>query len=813
MKHPPFTLRVKFIFGLVLFALLLGISLAVIMYFHFNSIMQSEISQRSHLLLAQSEAVQTYVRKQLRPAMFETLPEGQFVLKAMSSSYISRQIMASINTGSLSEYYYRRVSTSPRNPAYKATDYEAGLIKRFAENPDLTFWEEDTMVGDRHFHLVAKPVHFGPSCMQCHGDPKDAPRELTDIYGDKSGFNWSPGQVGGVVLAGFPVDMIKVPVLDVTSQYISLYFIGILLFGGLISLLFDRLVMKNLHALTGIFKSRFSGEQEQGIIERLGQKGEMEGLIKGVEELAIHLSDARNELEDHAQHLENRVAERTRKLHIEAGRHLSDVRLFVDLLSRFSESQSVEELITDVLAGVAERYGADQVIYYCTVLSQNIYPWKPQTNIEMVEKNIKNLLWKNEVRASGDSLFIPVKSLESHWGILRIQWENNNFPEDVDTAVLLALGHQMGVLIENIQAVANIRYQHDMLQSIFEGISDPLLLIDMDGRILVANNGSRCIFPASDDRPRQEQLTDFLSQGTYSARSGTILNKVKKTLTPVSDEIQTPDNRYFAVEVYPLPDKEKKQTMIRMVVYAREVTLEKQMLERMQQAERLSAIGKMAAGIAHEINNPLGVIQCYIDLVRDGIGGDVAQVGQIQKDIGVIEKQTRSVQTIVQNLLNLSRPKQIIESRCSIGRILENALSVFKAQAASKEIEIVCDPAVALPDVSCDAAVLEQVLTNLWLNAFDAVDEKNGSVHISTTLKEKKWVILRVEDNGPGISQENIPHIFDPFYTTKEVGKGTGLGLSVVYGLIREIGGKIDVMSDRTTVFNVFLPVAGKEGK
>ena len=202
------SLRIKFITGLVLFALALGLCISIILYFHFNSIMKSQISQRSHMLLAQSNAVQDYVRSVLRPEMFDTLAEGRFVLQAMSSSYISREVMTRLNIDNDQPYHYRRVSKKPRNPASAANTLEAGLIAYFDRNRDETLWEDDAMVGDVEYHLVARPVVFKESCMNCHGDPLDAPVELLKIYGAKNGFKYSVNEVGGVVVAGFPVALI-----------------------------------------------------------------------------------------------------------------------------------------------------------------------------------------------------------------------------------------------------------------------------------------------------------------------------------------------------------------------------------------------------------------------------------------------------------------------------------------------------------------------------------------------------------------------------------------------------------------------------
>ncbi|NOX33256.1 MAG: DUF3365 domain-containing protein [Deltaproteobacteria bacterium] len=798
-----FNLRLKFITGLVMFALGLGLCITIIIYFHFNSIMKSEISQRSRLVLAMSDAVQDYVKTQLRPEMFKALPKGSFVLKAMSSSYISRQVMARLNIRDTSGYHYRRVSMHPRNPKSTPDNFESGLIRMFDKNKNLKTWEDNTYVGDKNYHLVARPVTFTRSCMQCHGDPGDAPEELINIYGDTNGFHYTPGQVGGVVVAGFPVDMIKTPVIKVTLNYLTLYILGIMLFAGLISLFFDRLVMKNLHELTQIFKTQFSGEQEQGIIDRLSRKDEIEGLIEGVDELAICLSGARNELEDYALNLEKKVEERTVKLHTEAEKHLSDVHLFVDLLSGFSGAQDARQLIYNVLENVGKRFSADQVVYHCTVVSDNFYSWKIGQAVKGLEKNIKELLWKDEVIFKKNKLYIPVKSPESHWGILCISWTDPPENQDLDTAVLLALGHQMAILIENIQAFSNIRFQNDMLQSIFEGISDPLLLIDSDCHIIIANKGSSRILTDCNRKNQEEKLKGFLCRNPVKGEICHILDQVTEQEKPVSEEIRTPDNRYFAVDLYPLPRQD--QLDLRIVVYAREITLEKQMIERMQQTERLSAIGKMAAGIAHEINNPLGVIQCYMDLVKDAVNDRA-----VKKDIDVISKHTGTVQKVIQDLLNLSRPKQVISGKCSINKIVSNVLEVFKAQGASKNILISSKLEDNLPDIKCDASILEQILTNLWLNAFDALGEQGGRIHIATSLSSAKKILLCIEDNGPGIPEDVISQIFDPFYTTKNVGKGTGLGLSVVYGFISELGGDIDVKSDGTTRFYISFPAAGQ---
>ena len=803
MPSQSINLRLKFIIGLVMFATALGFCISVIMYFHYNSIMESEVSQRSHMLLAQSDAVQDYVKTVLRPQMFETLPEDRFILQAMSSSYISRQVMARLSIKEASDYHYRRVAIRPRNPDSTPDTFEAGLIEAFNHNRALFTWEDTTDVNGREYHLVARPVTFSKSCLQCHGDPKDAPKELIEIYGRQNGFHYTENEVGGVVVAGFPVDLITNPARELTLQYLSLYLLGIMCFAGLISLFFDRLVMKNLHHLTHIFKTRFSGQQEQSIIERLGKKDEIEGLVEGVDELAICLSEARNELEDYAQNLEIMVRDRTRELDLKAQKHLGDVRLFVSLLSGFANSQNTRQLISGLLDSVGKRYNADQAVYHCTVVSENIYVWKPEkTATQSISKEIKDLLWKDEILIQGNEVFIPVKSPESHWGILNLWWEKGPAPDDLDPAILLALGQQVAILIENIHAFSNIRFQHDMLQSVFKGISDPLLLIDEDCHIIIANDGADAVLGKGTRREREERLRFLICTGPLEISECSILEQVITSDRAFKHEAITPDQRYFDVELYPLARQDQAKT--RMVLYARDITLEKEMLDRMQQAERLSAIGKMAAGIAHEINNPLGVIQVYADLVRDAV-----QDPSTGQDVDVILKHTRSAKNVVQNLLNLARPKKSLSGTCNLNAVIGSELEVFKTQAQARQIRLETDLAPDLPRIQCNTAIAEQILTNLWINAVDALQEGGGDkISLITNRSEDNEVQLTIEDNGPGIDDEILDQIFDPFFSTKEVGKGTGLGLSVVYGFVTELGGRITVDNTPLTRFTIFFPAA-----
>jgi signal transduction histidine kinase len=251
------------------------------------------------------------------------------------------------------------------------------------------------------------------------------------------------------------------------------------------------------------------------------------------------------------------------------------------------------------------------------------------------------------------------------------------------------------------------------------------------------------------------------------------------------------------INIYPLHQSD------RVAIYIRENTSEKKMLARMQQSEKMISMGKFAAGLAHEINNPLGVILCYTELLRTVLPGP-----QEKEDLKIIEKHARQAQKVVQDLLNFAHLKRDSHEHCDLPATITTLHQVFKVQAEAKHITLTMDTPKNAPLVQISCSALEHILTNLFINALDALPPLEGKIDIRTSVNNKQGsVTITVHDNGPGIPEENIFRIFDPFYTTKDVGHGTGLGLAVVYNLIQDNNGEIFVYNDHGAVFEVVLPV------
>ena len=227
--------------------------------------------------------------------------------------------------------------------------------------------------------------------------------------------------------------------------------------------------------------------------------------------------------------------------------------------------------------------------------------------------------------------------------------------------------------------------------------------------------------------------------------------------------------------------------------------------QKIQQTEKLAAVGQLAAGIAHEINNPLGVILCHTELLEHQLNGP----GEAHKDLGVIKKHALGCQRIVSDLLKFARRQESAWQLTPLNRAIEEVVGIVSHQFRSQQVEISLDLATDIPLMNMDIDKFKQVCMNLLLNARQAIQGK-GEVRVSTRYDEvEKSAQIVFRDNGSGVAPEIRERIFDPFFTTKKTGEGTGLGLSVSFGIIKDHGGDIQMVSEpgRFTEFTITLPL------
>jgi two-component system NtrC family sensor kinase len=231
------------------------------------------------------------------------------------------------------------------------------------------------------------------------------------------------------------------------------------------------------------------------------------------------------------------------------------------------------------------------------------------------------------------------------------------------------------------------------------------------------------------------------------------------------------------------------------------------------QSSKMAALGKMAAGIAHEINNPLAVIGEKAGWIKDLLKmEDVSQSPNLQEladAVAKIEYHIVRAKTVTHRLLGFARRMEPVTERVNINAILDESIEFLKNEARYRNIEIVGNYAPDLPLTTSDSAQLQQVFLNILNNAIDAIG-KDGKIVVNTRqLAKNNEVVAEISDDGPGMAKEIMDKIFDPFFTTKEVGKGTGLGLSISYSIVEKLGGRMMVASEegQGTTFSIYLPV------
>ena len=233
-------------------------------------------------------------------------------------------------------------------------------------------------------------------------------------------------------------------------------------------------------------------------------------------------------------------------------------------------------------------------------------------------------------------------------------------------------------------------------------------------------------------------------------------------------------------------------------------------------SEKLASVGRLATGVAHEIGNPIGILLGYLELLK----GD--QLSQADKSdfLARMESEVTRINRTIRDLLDFSRTNQSDVKEVNVHEILLETLEMLAPQPMMGHVRIETMLEADQDRVWADVNQLKQVFLNIIMNAADAMDEEDPSDNTSGTLTIKSqnqddFIELRFSDTGPGISQENLMYVFDPFYTTKEPGKGTGLGLSVCYSILKGFGGDIRVESEpeKETTFNVQIPVYGGSKK
>jgi two-component system NtrC family sensor kinase len=372
------------------------------------------------------------------------------------------------------------------------------------------------------------------------------------------------------------------------------------------------------------------------------------------------------------------------------------------------------------------------------------------------------------------------------------------------------LEHEVEVKTQDIRKYADeLQSSEAKYRSLVENAEDVICTIDPNGLIRKANlHLSRILGVDAGDLSGQtlyrflpaDQVDDILSCIREVLASG----KGKET----EARLNLPaGNFWFDFKYIPITAEESEEYVLAI---GRDITESKEIEQQLINTEKLASLGTMAAGVAHEINNPIGIMLGFCDLLLEKMDPGSMEYN----DLKTIERHGLHCKSIVERLLSFARMRDEQEECCDLNASIESIVSIVKHNLEMNRVELALSLAPDLPFVRADSTGLQQVFLNLINNALQAMDDE-GLLKIQTrSVSAGKMVEALISDTGCGIRKENLDKIFDPFFTTKKVGQGTGLGLSVSYGIITRCGGQIKCRSiteeeapgESGTTFEIVLP-------
>ncbi|MFO7708736.1 MAG: ATP-binding protein [Desulfobacterales bacterium] len=332
-------------------------------------------------------------------------------------------------------------------------------------------------------------------------------------------------------------------------------------------------------------------------------------------------------------------------------------------------------------------------------------------------------------------------------------------------------------------------------RSLVESAEDLIFTVDREGRFQSVNTFTATFFGGTPEAFIGRPLANAFPEPAAGQQTA-LIEQVHRTGKSLRQELELPlDDQSLWLSANFMPIKTEGGETGAVLCIARDVTENKNLQRQLVNAEKLASLGTLAAGVAHEINNPLGVILGFCELLLRK-----AEPGSQQfEDLKTIERQGLLCKETVENLLSFARAENQPMAQAEVNRCIEAIVKIVRHLLEKNGVELTVQLADPLPPAKGDARQLQQVFLNLITNAMAAM-ETGGTLTIRSFLERSpRRVVVQFQDTGAGISPENMDRIFEPFFTTKPEGKGTGLGLFVSYGIVSGFGGTIECASSPAT--------------
>ena len=608
-----------------------------------------------------------------------------------------------------------------------------------------------------------------------------------------------------------------------------------------VDLIFKRGVVYTLAAATvvGMYFGLVAGVAELVHMRQPGS-GPV-GLILAVVVTALLFDPVRKWIQDRVDHFFYRTRYDYRRTLLEFGRELSSETdlntMLTSLMDRLSSTLGVDRMAIFLANGssasvsandgperfaLAKSFGlsADVTAPGNLDLSFLSEP-RPEPAGHLFFENTHQVLRENpgaqqSIARLDLNYYIPCHAQQKTIAVLGLgKTSQGDFLSSEDMELLETLGGYLGIAIQNGQLYASLQQKaaeyerlKDFNENIVESINVGVMALDMEDRIESWNSQMEVMYAV----PRWQTLTqrlnaifpaEFVEEFDRVRQNAGIHNLYKFRLKTPAGEVRT-------VNVAIAPLVTRKFQVIGRLIIMDDITERVALEAQLSQADKLSSIGLLAAGVAHEVNTPLAVISSYAQMLSKQLQDDPAKSGLMEK----ITRQTFRASEIVNNLLNFSRTSGSEIGDVDVNKVIGDTLALLEHQFKVAKVEVENALAPRLQPIQGNPGRLQQVFLNLFLNAKDAM-AGGGKLRVATSNGDS--VSVRISDTGSGIAPEHMPRIYDPFFTTKNApregqARGTGLGLSVTYGIIQEHAGQIRVESrpGSGTTFTLEFPLSRK---
>lgn len=648
------------------------------------------VEQQAAMALKFNLAIRQYVDKHVRPVMYELLNEGEFIPETMSSSYIARSIFEDVRT-EFPDYIIKFSSDNPRNPVNMAGKEEIELIQQFNLNPNMKRWQGEIEIDNKPYMALFSARRMRNSCLLCHGEPGDAPKEMLEKYGSAAGFHRPLDEVVGLDTVAIPMNRISERFWHQFTTKLAMSVVGLGLLFLTVTFIIRTLILNRLVKIADHL-SEAATQPGYNTLQHLKIDGQDE-----INDIANDFNSLSDKLKQVYSSLEMQVVERTNVL------ETRNTELKEEIISRTKAQNSLKEQEATM---------------------RSIFRAAP-TGIGMVSNRV----------------FTQVnKKLCSMLGYSKEE--------------LIGKGSRLMYLTEKEYELAG---EADSLETILRRKDGTPINVLLSSSHINSND---------------------LSAGvTFTA------------LDITAQKVAAKDKKYLE--------------------------------ERLGRSQKMEALGLLAGGVAHDLNNVLSGIVSYPDLILLELPDD----SPLRRSIITMQESGKKAEAIVQDLLTLARRGVTHTEVLDLNKVLSDHIHSpehKKMIGYFPDIKIIDNYEPELLNIRGSSIHLKKTIMNLISNSAEAIP-KRGQIKLSTEnryvdtpikgydeVQAGDFVVLTVSDSGTGIAQDDLKHIFEPFYTKKVMGRsGTGLGMSVVWGTIQDHNGYLNVETaiGKGTTFELFFPV------